>query len=196
MKSHLAQEFLKAFVKELIKNSVKEIEFIPFPEIKEYPKPLTEGKTKPIRIALKLMIQRAKIIQVKRAMPVQEKQVQRTKPAKMKKKIKYQKSSTSIMHPLSKPRILLSDKTIKNIECAGENKPLLINRSGTVQTTNIMLSNNEISNIAEHFSKKTNTPLPEKGVFRAAVNNILFSAIISNLSGTRFIIQKKTGNYS
>ena len=70
------------------------------------------------------------------------------------------------------------------------NKPIIINKSGTILTTNITLSKNEIDSIIEEFSTKTRIPLIQ-GTFKALLGNLLITAVISEFVGTRFLIQKR-----
>lgn len=83
----------------------------------------------------------------------------------------------------------LRDPTILSIECQGPGKNILINRSGIIQATPIILSKDEIDKLMEDFSEKTRIPLI-KGVFKAALSNFIITAVISEFVGTRFYIEK------
>jgi len=83
----------------------------------------------------------------------------------------------------------MQDPSVLSIECPGPKKPLIINRAGRIQPTNLILTKKEIEKIMNEFSEKTRIPLIS-GVFKAAHQNILITAVISEYLGTRFIIQK------
>lgn len=86
---------------------------------------------------------------------------------------------------------LLNDPSVSTIECHGKEKPIMIIRTGQKQITRIVLSEQDIKNILEKISDTVRIPLLE-GVFRAAVDNFLINAIISQMIGSRFIIKKQT----
>ena len=86
---------------------------------------------------------------------------------------------------------LLVDVTVTSIECNGADKPLTIVRAGQVQGTRISLSQLEINTLLKKVSEKARIPLVE-GVFRAAVDNFVLSAVVSGVVGSRFVIKKQT----
>lgn len=86
---------------------------------------------------------------------------------------------------------LLLDPSVQIIECPSPERPLLVNRGGLVQATNIVLSAEEIDSLLKEISQDTKIPLIP-GVFKAAINNFIITAVISEFVGTRFIIQKKS----
>ena len=90
---------------------------------------------------------------------------------------------------LGKITPIILDPAVSSIECPGPNKPILVNKSGAIQTTNTILNSEEISNIMKEISLKTKIPLIS-GVFKAALGNVIVTALISEFVGTRFIIQK------
>tara|TARA_Y100000034_G_scaffold126562_1_gene177961 strand:- start:457 stop:1155 length:699 start_codon:yes stop_codon:yes gene_type:complete len=92
---------------------------------------------------------------------------------------------------VGKLNLLISDVGVESIECLGANKNVIVKKGGKVQQTRIILTRNEIKQILEDFSQKTKIPL-QAGTFKAILNNLILTAIISEFSGTRFIIQKKT----
>ncbi len=85
---------------------------------------------------------------------------------------------------------LLKDPSIQSIECTGQGKPILVNKSGLIQTSNVILTKDEISSILEEISDKTKIPLIQ-GLFKAMLGNLIITAVISDFVGTRFIMQKK-----
>lgn len=90
------------------------------------------------------------------------------------------------------PRILpiLNDPTVFSIECTGQGKPLLINKYGSIQASQITFSAEEIKSVLQEISNRTRIPLIT-GTFKAAFDNFICTAVISDFIATRFIIQKK-----
>ena len=87
---------------------------------------------------------------------------------------------------------ILQDPRVHSIECQGPEQPLMINKSGTLQRTKLTLSEDEIKSIIQEFSDKSKIPLGWD-IFKAKVGHLIITAIISELAGTRFIIEKFTG---
>jgi hypothetical protein len=103
-----------------------------------------------------------------------------------------------VSHPNAPPVILegygrlsglIRDPTISSIEYMGENLPLKINRMGKIQSTNIILYDEEIKSILIYVSSRTKIPIDNQ-IFKVAIDNLLFNAIISKEVGTRFLIKK------
>lgn len=86
---------------------------------------------------------------------------------------------------------ILNDTNVQTVECPGPNKQILIYKSGVIQTANLTLTSDEISNIMKDISEKTRIPLMS-GVFKAAYGNLIVTAVMSEFVGTRFIVQKKS----
>lgn len=84
---------------------------------------------------------------------------------------------------------LIRDGSISSIEYLGESLPIKIIRLGKMQNTNIILSNEEVKSLLDYISSRTRIPITNK-VFRVALDNILFNAIVSEEIGTRFLIKK------
>jgi len=84
---------------------------------------------------------------------------------------------------------LLTDPSVQSIECPGFGRPVLLNKSGTIQVSNVLLNKEEIDNVMQVISKKTKVPITP-GLFKAAFDNFLITAVISEYAGTRFVIQK------
>lgn len=90
---------------------------------------------------------------------------------------------------LGKITSIISDPAVISVECPGPGKNILVNRSGVIQTAPIVLSAEEIKEIMREISEQTRIPLII-GVFKAAINNLIITAVISEFVGTRFVIQK------
>lgn len=95
------------------------------------------------------------------------------------------------LQSLSHIQPLLADPTITTIECPGPGMPLMIARGTYVQSTPAHFTTEEIKKIIEEISERTKIPLGASGIFKAAVGNIIITAVLSEFVGTRFIIQKK-----
>jgi len=91
---------------------------------------------------------------------------------------------------LGKLTILLLDPSVISVECPGPAKPVLVNRFDTMQTTNIILTADEINGIMKILSERTRIPLIT-GVFKVAFGNFITTAVVSEFVGTRFVIQKR-----
>ena len=91
---------------------------------------------------------------------------------------------------LSKLNGMLADSGVQTIECPGPGKQILVCKSGVIQTTNFSLTLEEINKIMKEISEKTRIPLMS-GVFKAAWDNYIITAVMSEFVGTRFIINKK-----
>lgn len=99
-----------------------------------------------------------------------------------------------ILPSMLKLNFLVADPSVSSIECPGPNKPLLVNKGGMIQATNILLTKDEVDNIIREFSEKTRIPLIQ-GTFKAVFGRLLVTAVISEFVGTRFIIQKRMQGY-
>ena len=89
-----------------------------------------------------------------------------------------------------KLNFLIKDPAVTEIECTDAGQPLLVKKAGTVQRTRVKLSIEEIYQLIAEFSQKARIPVIE-GTFKAALNNLILTAILSETLGPRFIMQKK-----
>lgn len=114
-----------------------------------------------------------------------------SQPVKGKDEYKPSMSSQQPTTPgLLKILPLISAPDISSVECTSPGKPLLLNKYGNIQISNISLSEEEVKQILQEVSQKTRIPVIT-GVFKAMFDNYLFTAVVSEFVGTRFIIQKK-----
>jgi len=90
---------------------------------------------------------------------------------------------------LGKIQPLINDRNIDMIECNGENKPIIVKTNAQIKLTQIKLTKQEIQNTIELFSQATKIPLLG-GVFKAALGNLILTAVISDFIGSQFIITK------
>tara|TARA_Y100000310_G_scaffold342615_2_gene446593 strand:- start:700 stop:1365 length:666 start_codon:yes stop_codon:yes gene_type:complete len=109
----------------------------------------------------------------------------KTKPQSL--QIHPEPSSTTIN--LGKLNIFTKDPRVTIIECPGPGKNILAKTAGQVTVTKLSLTKDEIQQIINIFSEKSKIPVIS-GLFKAAVGNLILTAVISDLVGTRFIITK------
>lgn len=103
------------------------------------------------------------------------------------------KINYSIQQQLSateKLNTLIRDPYVTEIECNGAENLLSVRKSGVIQNTQINLSIEEIYEIIAEFSQKTRIPVIN-GRIKAALNDLIITAAMSESLGPRFIIQKK-----
>ncbi len=83
---------------------------------------------------------------------------------------------------------LIQNPSITTIECNGPGKKIRVIASG-IQTTEIALTREEIDEVINRFSKATKIPVTE-GIYRVIYGNLKLTAIISKVTGSKFIIKK------
>lgn len=86
---------------------------------------------------------------------------------------------------------IIADKTVTSIECPGPEKLVLAKSLGRVTITRISLSEEEIKKVVNTFAEAARIPMIG-GIFKAAVGNLVITAVISDFVGSRFIINKHT----
>lgn len=100
-----------------------------------------------------------------------------------------QQNPSVILEGYGRLSSLIRDNSISSIEYTGDGQPIRINRLGKIQNTNIFLSKEEIKSLMEYVSTRTRIPVTNK-VFKVAIDNILFNAMVLEDIGTRFLIKK------
>lgn len=118
-------------------------------------------------------------------------QPQRQIPQLQPQKFQFQPTYQQEQIELGKLNPLTADNEITKIECQGAGMPILVTKASKINQTNIILTQQDIDNIIQEFSEKAKIPLIS-GVFRAAAGNLAISAIISEFTGSKFIIFRKT----
>lgn len=88
--------------------------------------------------------------------------------------------------------LLLNDPSVSIIECSGPGRQIVVVRIGQRQFTQIVLSNEEIIQVLEEIANRAKIPLME-GVFRAAVDHFHINAVVGQVIGSRFVINKNPG---
>ena len=94
----------------------------------------------------------------------------------------------NVVNP-EKINFLIDDEKINAVECVGPGKPVLARTFEGVKTTNVSLNEKEIGEIINRFSEQSKIPV-EEGTFKAVVGNLMITAVVSDLVGSRFIITK------
>ncbi len=89
--------------------------------------------------------------------------------------------------------VVIRDPYVSEIECSGIDIPLMVKKFGKTLNTQIKLSVEEIYEIISEFSQKTRIPIIN-GKIKAALNNLIITAVLSETLGPRFIIQKNKAN--
>jgi hypothetical protein len=90
---------------------------------------------------------------------------------------------------LGKINPFISDQMVREIECNGPGKPLIVKGAMGVKNTAISLTKEEIEQVFETFSNAAKIPVHE-GVVKVVAGRLILSAIISELIDSRFIIKK------
>ena len=90
---------------------------------------------------------------------------------------------------LAKLSILIRDPLVKIIECNGPDENILVIGMMGRKQTPIKLSKEEMNETLKKFSGAARIPLHE-GLFKAAVGNLIVSAVISEIAGIKFVIRK------
>jgi len=97
-------------------------------------------------------------------------------------------TSTNLEMNLGKLNPLIKDRQVREIECHGSGKKIIVKTTG-VKITNIILTKNEINEVIEEFSKAARIPFHE-GIFKVAAGRLTISAVISDVVDSKFIIKK------
>jgi hypothetical protein len=96
---------------------------------------------------------------------------------------------TNIQIDLEELNPLIKDPMVKIIECNGPDENIIVRGEMGTRKTNIILNKEDIDHIIKKFSETTKIPFQE-GVFKVAVGKLILLAIISEVTGSKFIIKK------
>ena len=86
---------------------------------------------------------------------------------------------------------MLRDHNVQLIECPGSGKNILVKVRNRINITRIVLNESDIENIVNYFSEMAKIPVIG-GILKAAVDDLIISAVMSKYVGSRFIITKKS----
>lgn len=90
---------------------------------------------------------------------------------------------------LDKLNSVINDPLVRQIECEGPNKPIIVSGGMGRKPTGIILMNNEIEDIIDRFSRASKIPV-DFGIYKVVVGNLIFSAIVSEIVPSKFTITK------
>ena len=90
---------------------------------------------------------------------------------------------------LGKINIIVRDPLVKFMECSGPEENIFVTGIMGRKPTPIKLSKEEIEEMVGKFAAASRIPVNE-GLFKAAVGNLVISAVISEIAGIKFIIRK------
>lgn len=83
---------------------------------------------------------------------------------------------------------LIKDPAVRIIEVNPDEKAIVIGTMGT-KPTDIILNKEDINRVINKFSEISKIPTTE-GIYKVAVGNLILSAIISEVIGSKFVIKK------
>ena len=89
---------------------------------------------------------------------------------------------------LGKLNPFIQDPTVRKIDCNGPGEYITV-MVPTPMHTSIILSKEEIDDVINTFEKKSKIPATE-GIYNVVVGRLMFSAIISDVIGSKFSIKK------
>jgi hypothetical protein len=87
---------------------------------------------------------------------------------------------------------LIKDIAVRVIEVNPDERVIVSGTMGT-KPTSIVLSEEDIDKVIDKFSQVTKIPADE-GIYRVVVGNLLLSAVVSDVTSSRFIIKKMITN--
>ncbi len=168
------KEIKKEEVKEFVKEKIK----------KDYEK-ISEMKRIGLLPELKMVsnpVQRPRIRKIPPVLRIPEPALPET--------VRYLKPTpTSEEINLGKINIMVRDPLVKIMECNGPEENILVTGIMGRKPTPIKLSKGEIEGVVGKFAAAAKIPVNE-GLFKAAVGNLVISAVISEVAGIKFVIRK------
>jgi hypothetical protein len=177
----------------------EEIKQIPRPNIRRAIIPsrtINNQKTKQKKFLPSIMSSKEKPLQKK--FQIQKPQIKRNlvhAPLRIPKtnlpqRLQYLKpKATDKKVDLGKLNPLIEDNRIKILECNGQNKKIIVKGAMGIKNTDILLTKEEIDKIIKNVSEASKIPV-EEGIFKVVFGKLIFSAIISNVIDSKFIIKK------
>ena len=196
--------FLLTFTKELILHSekreivnlqkiikLKEEKPIQQIQIKEFiEKPIIQFNNYPLSIPHQRKIISQRLFPEKQMRPqIRTSQVSIPEP-KLPEHLEYLKPIPrgTIEIDLFKINPLIKDPAVKIIE-ANPDKGIIVTGTMGTKPTNIILNKEDIDRIINKFSEFSKIPRSE-GIYKVVAGNLILSAVISEVIGSRFVIRK------
>ena len=90
---------------------------------------------------------------------------------------------------LGKLDAFVKDGNVRVIECLGENQNLFVIGKMGRKSTGVVLNKDEINEIISSFSRETKIPV-EEGVTRMVFGSLMLIAIVSEETGSQFVVKK------
>lgn len=193
--------FLLEFTRELIEHSTSKEVFKLGEILKEETKERKRQKQR-FKKALKIREQLKDVISPLK-MPLLKPLSQSPKPKpvlkvpkiKLPQHLQYLKPipTSNVEIELGKLDPLIKDPTLTDIECNGPNENIVVKGTIGTKKANIVLTKEEIDDVIKKFSEAAKIPVHE-GLFKVVVGKMIFSAVVSEITGSRFIIKKMMYN--
>lgn len=160
---------------------------IPEARLKELKEETKTGKGKPM---IKQIVSRiAQPVSIPVSRPIPRRPLVIPEP-KLPSHLEYLQPIPSANVEIDLPKInpLIKDPAVRTIEGnPGENA--IVTGTMGIKPTNIFLSKDDIDAVINKFSEASKIPATE-GIYRVVVGNLIFSGIISEVIGSRFVIRK------
>ena len=198
--------FLLKFTEELLKNSAPIDVYKLEKTLQEIPQPKPQKKQ--IKDILKER-QKRELDLIKQNTPINKiyekeyptgisnnskKRILRVSSARLPPTMEYLKPTTlEINIDLGRLNPLIKDPMVRDIECNGQDTKVIAKGPMGTKESTIILNKDEINYVIQKFSEISKTPIKE-GFFKVTVGKMTLSAIISNITGSRFLIKKMTYN--
>ena len=84
---------------------------------------------------------------------------------------------------------LIKDPLVKEIQCDGPEENIIVRGNMGTKPTSIVMKREEIDSIIKKFSEASRIPTNE-GLYKVVAGKLIFSAIISEVIGSKFVIKK------
>jgi len=84
---------------------------------------------------------------------------------------------------------LIKDPLVKEIQCDGPEENIIVRGNMGTKPTSIVMKREEIDSIIKKFSEASRIPANE-GLYKVVAGKLIFSAIISEVIGSKFVIKK------
>jgi hypothetical protein len=136
------------------------------------------------------ILQKQPLLKISQKQPIQDKKILNVPKTKIPAHLQYLKPNQKQAEiEFGKIDGLIFDPLVKEIECNGPNQPILIRGSTGTKEVNLALTREEIDDLIKEFSDASKIPVHE-GLFKVFTGRFSFSAIISEIIGSKFIITK------
>jgi len=119
------------------------------------------------------------------------KRILRLPKTRLPKTMQYLKPTPSNVNiDLGKLNPLVKDPQVRDIECNGQDTPLIVKGPSIgTKTSKVILNKDEIDFVIKKFSEEAKIPIQE-GFSKIVVGKLILSAIVSKVAGSKFLIKK------